>query len=99
MSIVVDDPSEIDFELDDLTAEERAELASFQNPDEPKAAAEFKWDIEFQREILGLIMTDQPFAESQRQAIRPNYFSNTIHQQICRIIFEHLDCYHVLPGR
>ena len=83
---------------DDLTAEELAAFESFTDPDE-QSNENFRWDDEFQRYLLGMLVSDRFFAIQSRDLIRPEYFVDEVHQLMCRKLFLHIDEYHVLPSK
>lgn len=84
--------------IDDLTAEERAELAGCDNPD-GTPTDRYKWDEELQREIIGLVLNDRTFALQCNGLIRNNYFANEAHQLFSKIAFTHFDKYKCLPNK
>jgi replicative DNA helicase len=76
------------------------DLVKFVDPDGPKVPAEkYKWDQEFQREMLALLMSDRVFALECRALIQPSYFTSESHIMLCGILFEYFDKYHQLPQK
>jgi hypothetical protein len=49
--------------------------------------AKFRWDENFQRRILGVLLTDRNFLIQGKALISPEYFSNEVHVEACRILF------------
>jgi replicative DNA helicase len=82
----------------ELTKEEAAELSKLVNPDAEKTNA-YKWDEDFQKELLGLLLHDRNFLLESLAIIKPNYFINENHRHICEILFKHFDKYQTLPSR
>lgn len=87
-------------EPEQLSEDERAELENLTNPDESAAAGEkYKWDEEFQRTIVGLLLNDRWFATQCRDLILPSYFIDERHQLLCKILFDHIDHYKTIPTK
>jgi hypothetical protein len=82
-----------------LSLEDLQELGKLVDPDAPSAHDHYKWDEEFQREILGLMLNDRPFLIEIRPLIKSEYFSNDVHSRICKLLFAHFDKYKTLPTR
>ncbi len=85
--------------MQDLTPQEIEEASKLIDPDAPKAQEHYKWDEEFQREIIGLMLNDRPFLIEIRPLIDPIYFGNDVHKRICILLFSHFDKYKTLPTR
>jgi|688.fasta_scaffold01472_35 hypothetical protein len=51
----------------------------------------FRWDENFQRRILGILLTDRNFLLQGKALISPEYFSNEVHVETCRILFKLFD--------
>lgn len=87
-----------DIQDEDLSGEERAELEGLTNPDaDPKE--KYKWDGEFQRTILGLLLNDSWFSMQCSDLIKPSYFTDERHQVVCKILFDYLEGYKFLPNK
>lgn len=82
----------------ELTAEEAVELSKLVNPDAEEVNA-YKWDEDFQRELLGLLLHDRHFLLESLAIIKPNYFVNETHRHICEILFSHFNKYKTLPSK
>lgn len=50
--------------------------------------AKFRWDENFQRRILGILLTDRNFLIQGKALISPEYFSNEVHVEACKILFK-----------
>jgi replicative DNA helicase len=85
------------FDDEALSKEEEAELEKLTNPDSEDSREKYKWDEEFQRTIIGLLLNDRWFCTQCRDLIKPSYFIDERHQLICRILFSHLDEYKTIP--
>jgi replicative DNA helicase len=88
-----------DFEEEDLTPEEISDLNSLTNPDDPSSNEKYKWDEDFQRTIIGLLLNDRWFATQCRDLVSPSYFLDERHQLLCRILFDHIDNYKTVPAK
>ena len=87
-------------ELEDepLSDVEQAELDKLTNPDD-NPDEKYKWDEEFQRTIIGLLLNDRWFATQCRDLVKPSYFVDERHQLVCRILFDHIDSYKAIPSK
>jgi hypothetical protein len=85
---------------EELTLEEQQELENLISGD-PDAVSDdaYQWDEEFQREILGLFLQDESFCRQNMALVKHTYFTNDVHQRICRILFKHYEEYGSLPTR
>jgi replicative DNA helicase len=83
---------------DDLTPEELEQLRGLTDPDAEDEAA-FKWDEEFQRYILAMLVSDRHFLVQSLPLVKPKYFTDEVHKLICDLLFEHFDEYKVLPRK
>ena len=59
----------------------------------------FRWDENFQRRIVGILLTDKNFLIQSKAIISPNYFSNDVHVEICTILFDFFEKYKNLPEK
>jgi hypothetical protein len=72
----------------------------FVDPDAPKAPVDkYRWDTEFQREILALLISDRAFALECRALIKPAYFTSETHNLLCAVLFEYFDKYNQIPTK
>ena len=62
-------------------------------------AANFAWGEEYQKEILSMLLADRQFLMSTRGLVKPYYFTNKAHREICRIVFSYWDQYKKQPTR
>ena len=70
----------------------------FINPDSTKER-KYRWDIRYQREILGMLLMDKVFLVQSLGTIRPSYFVDRAHEAICSIIFKYFEKYNTLPTK
>ena len=77
--------------MDDRTKEI---VESLTNPDVSKKP-KYSWDDNFQRRIVGLILTDKYFLTQAKSLILPEYFANECHSEIIKICLENFDKYDV----
>lgn len=83
---------------EELNEEESRELESLTNPD-AKNAEHYRWDEDFQRTIIGLLLNDRWFVSQCRDLVSPDYFSDERHRMTCRILFVHMDMYRSIPTK
>ena len=86
-------------EEEPLSEDEMRELERLTDPDESVPDAKYKFDDEFQRSIVGLLLNDRWFAVQCRDLISPAYFLDERHQLFCKILFHHIDEYNILPTK
>jgi len=84
---------------EELSLEEQSELKKLTNPDDLVENEKYKWDEDFQRTIIGLLLNDRWFATQCRDLIKPSYFLDERHQVLCRILFEYIDNYKNIPAK
>jgi replicative DNA helicase len=60
---------------------------------------QYRWDEDYQRLVIGMLLTDRYFLVQSLDLVKPNYFVNEAHQLICRILFDHFDEYKVVPSK
>lgn len=90
---------EIEIEEGDLTPEERSELKKLTSENPSESSDKYKWDEEFQRTIMGLLLNDKWFTTQCRDLILPSYFVDERHQLLCRVLFNYIDSYKTLPNK
>jgi len=81
--------------MTDLSAQEKQIVDSLVQGESKKA--KFRWDDNFQRRILGLILTDSFFLVQSKSLIHPEYFSNESHVIICQTVFDYHEQYKNMP--
>lgn len=59
----------------------------------------YGWDEEYQRLVLGMLLTDRYFLIQSLTLVKPNYFVNEAHILICKILFDHFDKYKTHPSK
>jgi replicative DNA helicase len=57
----------------------------------------YSFNATFQQKILSLLVRDDGFLLGYREVIKPFYFENPVHVDVCRIITEYFDNYRSLP--
>ena len=87
-----------EFEDGGLTEDEIRHLAALTDPDS-SPEARYKYDEDYQRTMLGLMLNDSWFALQSKDLVRPAYFTDERHQALCRILFEHIEKYNVIPSK
>jgi ABC-type dipeptide/oligopeptide/nickel transport system ATPase component len=68
------------------------------NPDS-SVDFQYKWDEEFQRHVISLIILDRQFLLQAMDLVKPKYFTNRAHQMACTIVFDFFKKYSVLPDK
>lgn len=74
------------------------ELAQLVNPDAP-GDAQFDLHEDMQRLVLGAMLSNMDFMQHGATLVKPTYFRNIAHQNICHAAFEHFQRYEQLPRR
>ncbi len=82
-----------------LTPEEEKQLEGFVDPDEPMQANQFRWDEEFQRETLNLLMKDRFLLTQSIGLVEPGYFTNEVHKLVAKLLFDYFQKYKDLPRK
>jgi replicative DNA helicase len=67
------------------------------NPDETKEMR-FNLTEEFERMLLGMVLTDYVFLTQSLSLIKPVYFTNEHHRLICSAVFDYYDKYKGIPN-
>lgn len=67
--------------------------------EEGKADETYKWDEEFQRHIIAMLLCDKNFLMQSMSIVRPSYFTNKAHQKLCSVLFKHFEKYRVIPDK
>lgn len=81
-----------------LTESEKAILEGLVNQDN-QVEAKYLWDEDFQRVLLGLLLTDRFFLCQSLGLVKPSYFTSEIHQQVCRVLLNYFEKYKTLPSK
>lgn len=81
-----------------LSEENKEILNKLVDPDQ-HTKSKYNWDEDFQREIIGMLLTNKVFVCQTKGLIESNYFSNEIHQQISRQLFGYFEEYSTLPSK
>lgn len=82
-----------------LTPEEEAQLAEMTGSSEYENKAKFTWDDTFQRQLLGILLTDSFMLIQAIDKVKPEYFSNESHVNICKILFKHFESRKAIPEK
>jgi hypothetical protein len=82
--------------MPELTPEEQSILETLADPD-GEVDNQFKWDEEFQRHILGMLLNSRHFLIQSIGLVKPVYFTDEVHRSICSILFRYFDKYGILP--
>ena len=78
--------------------EEKKVLENLINPDAVKKP-KYSWDDNFQRRIIGLILTDNYFLIQASSLVFPEYFVNEVHGDISKICFDFFEKYKGVPQK
>jgi len=82
----------------ELNDKQQAILDTLIDPDVLKKPR-YAWDDNFQRRLLGMLLTDRFFLLQSQSLVKPDYFSNEVHALVCRILFRLFQKYRSLPER
>ena len=74
------------------------ELTELVNPDAP-VEAQYDLDEDVQRHILGAMLDNTDFMRQGTTLVKPTYFHNIAHQNICQAAFEHFQRFEHLPHK
>ena len=61
--------------------------------------ARYRWDEEFQRHVIALLIADRQFMLQSVDLVKPSYFTNKAHQKMCSIAFTFFKQYRLLPRK
>lgn len=81
-----------------LTPQQQSILDGFVDPYE-KTGGSFQWDEDYQRLILGMLLTDFNFLIQNIDLVKPKYFYNENHILICSVLYNHFDKYKSIPSK
>lgn len=82
----------------ELTPKELAELDALIDGDAQKPS-KYSWDENFQRRLLGMLLTDSYFLIQAQSLVRPEFFSNECHVLACKLLFTHFQKYKAMPEK
>jgi replicative DNA helicase len=74
-----------------LSQDELAALARCQDPDSPSKEAKYEFDKSVQQDILSLMLYERSFMVQAMHLIKPAYFADKAHIEICKILMEWFD--------
>ncbi len=84
----------------DLSEAEQDALAELISSDADSSSGDaYHWSEDFQREIVSLLIQDESFCRQNIQLVKHTYFTNEVHQKLCKILFSHFQEYTSLPTR
>lgn len=83
----------------ELSGDEDVQLEDLTDPDSIVVDERYKYDEEFQRSIVGLLLNDRWFSIQSKDLVKPSYFLDERHQLLCKIVFDHLDKYGCIPSK
>jgi replicative DNA helicase len=81
----------------DLTPEEQARLEEMTGPQIVKP--KYAWDDNFQKKLMGMILTDQYMLLQSIDKIQADYFSNEAHVLISKILLKHFQEHKAIPEK
>ena len=67
--------------------------------EEKEEDSQFRWDEEFQRHIIAILLSDKNFLMQSMSLIRPSYFTNKAHQKLCSLLYKYFEKYRVIPNK
>jgi hypothetical protein len=92
-------------EEDDLVKLKELEKQGMLDDPDPESSIgqdqeeQYAWTEEFQRKILGLLINDSTFVRQSLGLIKPSYFGDEVHQEVCRTVLNHFTSYGVRPDK
>lgn len=81
-----------------LTEAEAKQLEALTNP-EDQVLNEYKWNEDYQRQILAMLLVDRWFLTQSVTLIKSNYFTNEAHKLICKKLFDFFEKYKTMPTK
>ena len=81
----------------DLTPEEQAKLENMTSPQIVKP--KYAWDDNFQKKLMGMILTDQYMLLQSIDKIQADYFSSEAHVLISKILLKHFQEHKAIPEK
>lgn len=83
--------------MSELSDDEKKLVEQLANTERQKS--KYNFDDNFQRRILGLIITDKTFLVQARSLVEPEYFSNEVHVTVAKALFGYFETYNSLPEK
>ena len=87
-----------DVDLSELSEDEIKKLKENIDPD-INYDAKYSWHEDFQRNVIALLLNDRWFAIQCKDLIENHYFVDEVHQLLCKILFNYLEKYNILPQK
>jgi replicative DNA helicase len=81
-----------------MAEETVVDLDELADPDASNEA-NYKWDAEFQRSIISMLLVDRQFLVQSMDLIKPSYFTNKAHRKACEVLFELYSKYKYHPSK
>lgn len=81
-----------------LSQVDKSILEKLIDPDQ-QAQAKYLWDEDFQRVLMGMLLSNSFFLSQSIGLVKPNYFSSEVHQLGCRILLEYFQKHRQLPSK
>jgi len=83
----------------ELTPEEERMLDGFVDPDIPANEDHYKWDEEFQRELLNMLLKDRKLLTLSLGLVKPEYFTNEVHKVVSKLLLNYFEKYRSVPKK
>lgn len=81
-----------------LSQVDKSILEKLIDPDQ-QVQAKYQWDEDFQRVLMGMLLSNRFFLSQSVGLVKPNYFFSEVHQLSCRILLEYFHKYKQLPSK
>ena len=81
-----------------LSDSDQAVLESLIDPDGP-GEAKYRWDDDYQKNILGMLLVDRYFLVQSVDLVDPSYFVNDAHSVVAKILFSYFKKYKSPPSK
>lgn len=81
-----------------LSQVDKSILEKLIDPDQ-QAQAKYQWDEDFQRVLMGMLLSNRFFLSQSLGLVKSNYFFSEVHQLSCRILLEYFQKQRQLPSK
>ncbi len=81
-----------------MVSEEMAFASELEDPDETPDV-HYNWDVDFERHIASMLVSDKEFMVQSMDLIKPSYFTNKAHVKACEILYRFYEDYKYYPTK
>jgi replicative DNA helicase len=83
----------------ELNEQDQRILASLVDPDKAEEEPKYPFNDDFLRMLLGTLLCNRFFLCQSAAIIKPTFFRNEVHQNVCRILFKYFGEYKQPPSK